>query len=175
MIRTQISVDKSLYQRAKRTISRRGVSLAELCRQGLEKSWQETHPISFRWSWPKYSRESRKTAPHLTANFTGRNILEPQSLPGFRHFRRFPQQPESFARTSGSPVPGAYAPMDNLHPGHIRDLLLVPTPPRGGTGTPIPPADSEPGRIGPIADDRWAQRRGSKKIGSIPGLQADQC
>ena len=37
MIRTQISVDKSLFQRAKRTASRRGISLAELCRQGLEQ------------------------------------------------------------------------------------------------------------------------------------------
>jgi hypothetical protein len=37
MIRTQISVDKSLYQRAKRTALRRGISIAELCRQGLEQ------------------------------------------------------------------------------------------------------------------------------------------
>lgn len=37
MIRTQISVDKSLYQRAKRAARRRGISIAELCRQGLEK------------------------------------------------------------------------------------------------------------------------------------------
>ena len=35
MIRTQISVDKDLYQRAKRSARRRGISVAELCRQGL--------------------------------------------------------------------------------------------------------------------------------------------
>jgi hypothetical protein len=35
MIRTQISLDKSLYERAKRTAKREGVSLAELCRRGI--------------------------------------------------------------------------------------------------------------------------------------------
>lgn len=37
MIRTQISVDESLYNRAKRAARRRGISVAELCRQGLEQ------------------------------------------------------------------------------------------------------------------------------------------
>ncbi len=36
MIRTQISVDEELYERAKRAAKRRGISLAELCRRGLE-------------------------------------------------------------------------------------------------------------------------------------------
>ena len=35
MIRTQISFDKTLYERAKRAARRRGVSLAELCRIGV--------------------------------------------------------------------------------------------------------------------------------------------
>ncbi len=35
MIRTQISFDKTLYERAKRVARRQGVSLAELCRRGV--------------------------------------------------------------------------------------------------------------------------------------------
>jgi hypothetical protein len=35
MIRTQISFDKALYERAKRAAKRRGVSLAELCRRSI--------------------------------------------------------------------------------------------------------------------------------------------
>lgn len=44
MIRTYISVDKSLYQRAKRAARRRGISVAELCRQGLEQVVAEDTP-----------------------------------------------------------------------------------------------------------------------------------
>lgn len=35
MIRTQISVDEALYERAKAAAKRHGISLAELCRRGL--------------------------------------------------------------------------------------------------------------------------------------------
>jgi hypothetical protein len=35
MIRTQISFDKALYERAKRAAKRQGVSLAELCRRSV--------------------------------------------------------------------------------------------------------------------------------------------
>jgi hypothetical protein len=35
VIRTQISFDKPLYERAKRAAKRRGVSLAELCRRSI--------------------------------------------------------------------------------------------------------------------------------------------
>ncbi|MEA3135061.1 MAG: hypothetical protein QOG17_2907 [Gammaproteobacteria bacterium] len=35
MIRTQISFDKSLYERARRAAKRQGVSLAELCRRSI--------------------------------------------------------------------------------------------------------------------------------------------
>jgi len=35
MIRTQISFDESLYERAKRAAKRRGISLAELCRSSV--------------------------------------------------------------------------------------------------------------------------------------------
>lgn len=35
MIRTQISLDETLYKRAKRTARRQGVSLAELCRRSV--------------------------------------------------------------------------------------------------------------------------------------------
>jgi len=35
MIRTQISFDEALYERAKRAAKRRGVSLAELCRSSV--------------------------------------------------------------------------------------------------------------------------------------------
>ena len=38
MIRTQISVDETLYRRAKLVASRRGISLAELCRRSLEET-----------------------------------------------------------------------------------------------------------------------------------------
>jgi hypothetical protein len=38
MIRTQISVDKALYRRAKLVARRRGISLAELCRRSLEET-----------------------------------------------------------------------------------------------------------------------------------------
>ncbi len=37
MIRTQISVDKELYERAKEVARRQGISLAELVRRGLEE------------------------------------------------------------------------------------------------------------------------------------------
>ena len=37
MIRTQISVDEALYARAKTVARRHGISLAELCRRGLEQ------------------------------------------------------------------------------------------------------------------------------------------
>lgn len=36
MIRTQISVDEDTYKKAKQVARRRGISLAELCRRGLE-------------------------------------------------------------------------------------------------------------------------------------------
>lgn len=35
MIRTQISFDRALFERAKRAAKRRGVSLAELCRRSI--------------------------------------------------------------------------------------------------------------------------------------------
>lgn len=35
MVRTQISFDKALYERAKRAAKQRGVSLAELCRRSI--------------------------------------------------------------------------------------------------------------------------------------------
>jgi hypothetical protein len=38
MIRTQISFDKELYDRAKGAAKRQGVSLAELCRRGLTEA-----------------------------------------------------------------------------------------------------------------------------------------
>jgi len=38
MIRTQISFDKALYERAKRAAKRRGVSLAELCRRSIAEA-----------------------------------------------------------------------------------------------------------------------------------------
>jgi Ribbon-helix-helix domain len=37
MIRTQISVDEELYERAKQVAKRQGISLAELCRRSLEE------------------------------------------------------------------------------------------------------------------------------------------
>ena len=37
MIRTQISVDEELYAQAKRMAKRKGISLAELCRRGLQE------------------------------------------------------------------------------------------------------------------------------------------
>ena len=37
MIRTQISVDEELYERAKMVAKRQGISLAALCRRSLEE------------------------------------------------------------------------------------------------------------------------------------------
>lgn len=37
MIRTQISFDSELYERARKVAKRKGISLAELCRRGLEE------------------------------------------------------------------------------------------------------------------------------------------
>lgn len=37
MIRTQISVDEELYERAKALARRQGISLAELCRRSLQE------------------------------------------------------------------------------------------------------------------------------------------
>ena len=38
MVRTQISVDEDLYERAKELAKRQGISLAELCRRGLREA-----------------------------------------------------------------------------------------------------------------------------------------
>lgn len=38
MIRTQISVDRELYERAKEAARREGISLAELCRRSLAET-----------------------------------------------------------------------------------------------------------------------------------------
>ena len=38
MIRTQISVDEELYERARELAKRQGISLAELCRRGLREA-----------------------------------------------------------------------------------------------------------------------------------------
>ena len=38
MIRTQISVDQELYERAKDLAKRQGISLAELCRRSLQEA-----------------------------------------------------------------------------------------------------------------------------------------
>ncbi len=47
MIRMQISVDEAVYERAKAVAKRRGISLAELVRRGLEETMAkepQTHP-----------------------------------------------------------------------------------------------------------------------------------
>ncbi len=38
MVRTQISVDEEIYERAKVVAKRRGISLAELVRRGIEET-----------------------------------------------------------------------------------------------------------------------------------------
>ena len=51
MIRTQISFDKTLYDRAKRAAKRQGVSLAELCRRSIAEvvARDDSH-----YPWMKY-------------------------------------------------------------------------------------------------------------------------
>jgi hypothetical protein len=44
MIRTQVSFDKSLYERAKRAAKRQGVSLAEFCRRSLAEAISRESP-----------------------------------------------------------------------------------------------------------------------------------
>lgn len=48
MIRTQISVDKKLYDRAKEAARRRGISLAEFCRRSLEDALAR-EPVDKPW------------------------------------------------------------------------------------------------------------------------------
>jgi len=49
MVRTQISFDEALYERAKMVAKRRGVSLAELCRRGLEGELARELPGNQPW------------------------------------------------------------------------------------------------------------------------------
>jgi hypothetical protein len=49
MIRTQISFDRALYDRAKKVAKRQGVSLAELCREGL-RAVVGREPVSAPWA-----------------------------------------------------------------------------------------------------------------------------
>ncbi len=48
MIRTQISVDEELYERAKEAARREGISLAELCRRSLAEALSR-HPRRKPW------------------------------------------------------------------------------------------------------------------------------
>ena len=48
MIRTQISFDEGLYERAKQVAQWRGISLAELCRRGLAALIAE-EPLGVPW------------------------------------------------------------------------------------------------------------------------------
>jgi len=52
MIRTQISFDAKLYARAKILARRRGISLAELCRQSLETTLAAETPNK---PWMKFA------------------------------------------------------------------------------------------------------------------------
>ena len=48
MIRTQISVDRELYERAKSVAKRQGISLAELCRISLRET-ASSEPMDKPW------------------------------------------------------------------------------------------------------------------------------
>ena len=48
MIRTQISVDRELYERAKSMARRQGISLAELCRRSLRETLSR-EPVNKPW------------------------------------------------------------------------------------------------------------------------------
>ena len=48
IVRTQISMDRALYERAKETARRRGISLAELCRRSLAEAVSR-QPIDKPW------------------------------------------------------------------------------------------------------------------------------
>ena len=48
MVRTQIPMDRALYERARETARRRGVSLAELCRRSLAEAVSR-QPIDKPW------------------------------------------------------------------------------------------------------------------------------
>jgi len=52
MIRTQISVDEAVYEHAKAVAKRRGISLAELVRRGLEETLAR-EPED--WPWMAYA------------------------------------------------------------------------------------------------------------------------
>jgi hypothetical protein len=52
MIRTQISVDRALYARAKQVARRQGISVAELCRRGIAEVVAR-HPSD--QPWMKYA------------------------------------------------------------------------------------------------------------------------
>jgi hypothetical protein len=51
MIRTQISFDKALYDRARRAAKRQGVSLAELCRRSVAEAVGRDDAVQ---PWMKY-------------------------------------------------------------------------------------------------------------------------
>ena len=55
MIRTQVSFDKGLYGKARKAAKRRGVSLAELCRRGLEQILSQESPKSKERPWMAYA------------------------------------------------------------------------------------------------------------------------
>ncbi|MDE0628465.1 MAG: ribbon-helix-helix domain-containing protein [Bryobacterales bacterium] len=48
MVRTQISVDRELYERAKSMAKRLGISLAELCRRSLRET-VASEPVDKPW------------------------------------------------------------------------------------------------------------------------------
>lgn len=48
MVRTQISVDRELYERVKSMAKRHGISLAELCRRSLRET-VSSEPVNNTW------------------------------------------------------------------------------------------------------------------------------
>ena len=54
MTRTQISFDDALYRQARIEARRRGISLAELCRQAVARALAESHPPAEK-PWTRFS------------------------------------------------------------------------------------------------------------------------
>ncbi len=66
MVRTQISFDEQLYKNARREAKRLGISLAELCRQGLREVLGRSGKESP--GWMKHAGTVRSGDPHASAS-----------------------------------------------------------------------------------------------------------
>ena len=150
MIRTQISVDADLYAKARATARRKGISLAELCRRGLEEAVAREPSDK---PWMKYAgtlhgRQVRqKWEANTTIVFCASDVGQPPLARILQDDRKGSRSPRS--RTSGGPRSGLWVCSDRqaLSPGPgSSDLRRIcnPSPQPGHPGGQEPAVDSKP-------------------------------